>query len=127
MEEYRINIKEVDLILAIPLHPARLRERGFNQSQYLAELLSQKYRIPLSLGNLIRTQNTKNQALLGQKERFTNIQGAFRIKHSPAVKNKSILIVDDLMTTGATVSEAALTLKDAGCGRVIVLTLAITP
>jgi len=126
MESYQINARQFDMIAPIPLHPARFRERGYNQSQILADSLARKFSLPVSLNNLIRTRNTRNQAHLGQKERWTNIKAAFRIKRPSEFQGKTVLIVDDLMTTGATASEASRVLKETGARKVGVLTLAIT-
>lgn len=123
---YKVNLNTFELIVPIPLHPVRLRERRFNQSQLIGQLISEKFHIPQSVNNLTRIRNTKNQALLSPKERWTNIQGAFRIKSSRVFHEKNILIVDDLYTTGATSSEAARVLKEAGAKKVTALTLAIT-
>jgi predicted amidophosphoribosyltransferase len=92
----------------------------------LADVIARRYRIDLSIGNLIRVRNTEHQTLLSEKERWTNICGAFRIKNSAEFFGKNILIVDDLLTTGATASEAARTTKNAGAKTVGILTLAIT-
>jgi len=123
---YRLDIEQFDIIVAVPLFPSRLRERGYNQSRLLAELIAKEYGVNLSINNLIRTRNTEHQTFLGEKERWTNIHGAFRIKHSDRFSGKNILIIDDLLTTGATASEAAGALKNAGAETVGVLTLAIT-
>jgi len=123
---YRLDIKQFDIITPIPLYPSRLRERGYNQSQLLAERIARKYHIKLSLKNLVRILNTEHQTFLTEKERWTNIHGAFRIIDSAKFSGKNILIIDDLLTTGATASEAAGTLKDAGAKTVGALTLAIT-
>ncbi|MBF0479627.1 MAG: ComF family protein [Candidatus Omnitrophica bacterium] len=125
LETHQFDIKQFDLIMPVPLHPAKMRERGFNQSEILAQIISKKYDIPLYNKSLIRVKNTKTQTLLDQKERWTNLKGAFRIKHSKNLNFKNILIIDDLLTTGATVSEAGRMLKLAGAGTVGVLTLAI--
>ncbi|MBF0484492.1 MAG: ComF family protein [Candidatus Omnitrophica bacterium] len=125
LERHNLDIKQFELIIPIPLHPAKMRERGFNQSQILGQMISEKYQIPICNTAIIRTRNTQTQTNFDQKERWTNIQGAFRIKHSEVIKLKNILIIDDLLTTGATVSEAAKTLKQAGAATVGVLTLAI--
>jgi competence protein ComFC len=126
VQTYHLDIEQFDIIVPVPLFPSRLRERGYNQSRLLAEPIAQKYHIDLSLKNLVRVRNTRHQTLLSEKERWTNIHGAFRIKHSAEFSGKNILIVDDLLTTGATASEAARTLKGAGAETVGVLTLAIT-
>ena len=122
---YRIPLAHA-LIVPVPLHAARLRERGYNQSQLLAQLIAWQYCIPLSINNLIRIRNTESQSVLSQKERWTNIQQAFKIKQPDEFKNKKILLIDDLLTTGATASEAARTLKEAGAQQVDVLTIAVT-
>jgi len=127
IEIYRFDINQFDVIIPIPLFVSRLRERGYNQSRLLAQEISQKYRISLSADNLTRIRNTEHQTLLSEKERWTNIVGAFRIKDPAKFFGKNILIIDDLLTTGATASEAALTLKNAGTKTVGILTLAITP
>jgi len=123
---YHLDITQFDIIIPIPLFSSRLRERGYNQSQLLAEQIAGKFRIDLSLKNLVRTRNTEHQTFLTEKERWTNIGGAFKIVNSAKFSGKNILIIDDLLTTGATVSEAAATLKDSGAKTVGVLTLAIT-
>ena len=126
IETYRFDINQFDTIIPIPLFSSRLRERGYNQSRLLAEEIARKYRMGLSNGNLVRIRNTEHQTLLNEKERWTNISGAFRIKNPAEHQDKKILIIDDLLTTGATASEAARTLKNAGARTVGILTLAIT-
>lgn len=125
VESYNLDLDEYHVIAAVPLHPTRLRERGYNQAQLIADCLSRKFDIRLSIDNLIRTRPTDNQALLGQKERWTNIHNAFKIKNPQAFSKKSVLVVDDLLTTGATASEAARVLKENGARQVGVLTVAI--
>jgi len=126
VEAYRLDIRQFDMITPIPLFPSRLRGRGYNQSQFLAEQVARKYSINLSLKNLVRIRNTEHQTLLSEKERWTNIHEAFRIRNSVKLSGKNILIIDDLLTTGATASEAARVLKGAGAKTVGILTLAIT-
>lgn len=126
VQRYHLDITQFDFIVPIPLFSSRFRERGYNQSQLLAEQIAREYDIPLSSKNLVRIRNTEHQTFLSEKERWTNIRGAFRIKDSAKISGKNILIIDDLLTTGATGSEAARTLKSAGAKTVGVLTLAIT-
>jgi len=125
LETYHVDLSCHNLVIPIPLHPVRARERGFNQSEVIAHLIAEHLCIPSSRNNLIRVKNTRNQAVLRQKERWTNIKGAFKIKHPSEFKKKSILVIDDLLTTGATASESARILKAAGAKRVNILTLAI--
>ena len=126
IDTYHIPVEQFDIIIPVPLHPARLRERGYNQSLLIADVLADTYGVPCEPNNFLRIRNTRYQAKLSKKERWTNIQAAFKIKHSSIIRNKNILIIDDLFTTGATLSESARILKAGGCGRVAALTLAIT-
>ena len=125
VETYRLPLATIDLIVPIPLHPSRQRERGFNQSELLAALVSRRLAIPLSAGHLVRVRPTGFQARLRQKERWTNLEAAFKMKSSLAVRGKNILLIDDLLTTGATSSGAAQVLKTAGAATVYVLALAV--
>jgi len=121
---YHLPIRDCDCLVPIPLHPVRLREREFNQSQVLAAEIAKRYDIRVSLNNLVRIRNTKSQTKLDEKQRFKNIRGAFSLRNPKEFASKNILLIDDLFTTGATVSEAASILKNAGAKRVFVLTLA---
>ena len=96
-----------------------------NQSEILAKIIAKHFSILLCTNALERIKYTAPQSTLTQKERWTNTEHAFRIKHLDALKNKSILIIDDLLTTGATCSEIAKTLKKHNVRTVAVLTLAI--
>ncbi len=125
LQRYSISLQTFDCIVPVPLHPARFRERGYNQSLLIAQELSRNHNIVLSAHNLLRTRNTKSQTALSIKERWTNIQSAFTIKCPFTYKGKNVLIIDDLLTTGATTSEIAKTLKNDGAKKVAVLTLAI--
>lgn len=125
IEQYHFDINQFDYLLAIPLFISHQRDRGYNQSALLADEISRHFNIPITKA-LKRNRNTQSQTQLSQKERFTNILEAFTIKHNSNIKNKNILIIDDLLTTGATTSEAARILKKNGAARVGVLTLAIT-
>jgi ComF family protein len=127
VQNYNIKIRSFDHIIPVPIHPTRLRERGFNQSELIAQIISDNYHIPLSKNSLIRIRHTPNQARVSKKERWTNTYQAFRIKQPFHLTNKNILIIDDLYTTGATSCEIARILKNAGAGKVCILTLAIAP
>ena len=118
---------ELELILPVPLHPHRLRERGFNQSLLLARHLSRKHFLPLDFTALQRSRPTPPQTQLSGSERQANVQGAFEVGKPTAVAGKRILLIDDVFTTGATVRECARVLLNAGAGQVDVLTLARVP
>lgn len=126
IDTYHVPLAQFDLVVPIPLHPVRLRERGFNQAEILSANLCNHYNLRHCTGVLIRQHPTASQTLLDQKQRWTNLQGAFRINASDAIRDKSILLVDDLLTTGATADAAAAALKEAGAAYIGVLTLAIT-
>lgn len=114
-----------DYLIALPLHAERLKERGFNQSQEIALTLAKALQIPLATHMLRRSRNTEHQAQLSEKARQRNMRGAFIA--SPAVHAKHIVVVDDVMTTGASIEAAARALKKAGARRVDAWVLARTP
>ncbi len=124
-KDVHVSMDTFDALIPVALHPVKLREREYNQSEVLAESLGSTFNRPVLKNCLVRTRPTKSQALLIEKERWTNVQGAFRIKHHSKISGRSLLIVDDLMTTGATASEIAKMLKSAGAKYVGVFTLAI--
>jgi ComF family protein len=105
-----------DMLVAMPLHPARLRQRGFNQSHELAKALSRLHGIPLATEICLRVRDTTPQASLAWKERAGNIRGAFACHGN--VSGKRIAVVDDVMTTGASLDELARTLRRAGAADV---------
>lgn len=125
LDDYKIPLQSFEAIVPLPLHPARMRERGYNQAQLLSQPIAARLGTDHITDNLIRMRPTQNQALLGKKDRWTNIRGAFKIKNVKPFSKKSVLLVDDLLTTGITASEAAHVLKEAGAARVGVVTLAI--
>lgn len=113
-----------DLIIPVPLHEKRLRQRGLNQSLILARLFFTNNREKINYTLLQRVQNTIPQTSLDGEQRRKNLRGAFTVPKPVQIKNKSICLVDDVLTTGTTVSECAKTLMKAGAGEVKVLTFA---
>ncbi len=111
-----------ECILPVPLHRSRYRQRGFNQSVEIGRTLSRQLKIPLDLDSCQRIHNTDQQTRLTAKQRHSNIQNAFSIMKP--LNYQHISILDDVMTTGSTVQELALTLKRAGVERVDVWVLA---
>jgi ComF family protein len=106
------------LLIPVPLHPSRYRERGFNQATEIARILSRRLQIPLDVTGCVRVRRTQPQAELAAEERARNIRKAFQIVGKPAVAH--VAIVDDVVTTGATVNELARVLRAAGVRRVAV-------
>lgn len=117
-----LKIDEMDFIIPVPLHRRRQRERGYNQAELLARVVSRYYEVPV-IPALERVKDTHPQFDLPRESRFTNIKGAFKISDSRAVYNKQILLLDDIYTTGSTIAECSKTLKIAGARRVEILTL----
>ena len=116
--------EEIDMVVPVPLHPKRRRERGFNQAVLLARGLIRLIGLPLSEAALVRARNTPPQVGLTDAERRHNVRQAFRCDRMGLVAHKRLLLVDDVMTTGATVCSASEALLDAGARRVSVLTVA---
>ncbi len=114
----------VDLLLPVPLHVKRLRQRGFNQALLLAKELSRRTRIPYDKGLLRKRIATPPQMGLTGKEREKMIRGSFTIQREKSVEGKRILLIDDVYTTGATVNECSKVLLKGGAERVDVITVA---
>jgi ComF family protein len=113
-----------EVIVPVPLHHRRLRERGYNQSKLLAKELSKITGLPLLKDSLIRQQHSQSQARAASAvERRKNVAGAF-ICRGDNLKDRSIMLIDDVATSGATLDACAAALKSAGAGRVWGLTLA---
>lgn len=126
--------KTADLIVPVPLHPVRLCKRGFNQSillvrewdRFLHRDMDAPCKPMVCREALQRIRNTRPQMSLGKKERQTNIVGAFKVNRDVPLEGKRILLVDDVLTTGATVAECTQVLLKAGAAKVDVLTVART-
>lgn len=110
------------LIVPVPLHPARLRQRGYNQSLLLAKALAARIALPLHADALSRERNTRSQVGLSREDRWANVWGAFRCQ-SEEFRGADVLLVDDVYTTGATLEACAAALLEAGVNAVWALTL----
>lgn len=118
-----VDLPRCDLVLPVPLHPSRRKLRGFNQSALLAEAIGRSH--SLAVGNvLIRTRRTHAQVDLHAAARATNVAGAFAVAGNVALTGKSVLIVDDVITTGATLAACTDALREAGAETVAAATLA---
>lgn len=116
------------IICPIPLHPAKLRDRGYNQTQYIAEPIATKFSIPLLPDLLKRIKNTKTQTRLNIQERKENMKNAFAVnpKYQDLIRNKRIMLVDDIVTSGATANEATKVLRSAGARGIFLVALCKT-
>ncbi len=127
MAEFRyedLRIEDYSLIVPVPLHRRRLKERGFNQAVVLAREISRRHAVPMDFGVLKRKIYTEPQTGLGRDDRLRNIRGAFEVVRPEAVKEKKVLLIDDVYTTGSTVRECARVLGKCGASEVAALTLA---
>ena len=111
-----------DIITAVPLHNKRLKERGYNQSEILARTIAEELNIPY-IETLFKHKNNKVQHTLKGKERMNNVKNAYKVIDKSLIKDKNILIVDDIITTGCTIGECAKTLFKGGCNTVCCCTL----
>jgi ComF family protein len=114
------------LIVPVPLHRSRLRQRGFNQAVLLGRVLSRQLSLPMLTDALARTRSTEPQIELSAAERRLNVKGAFTVNMPDQVAGKRVLLLDDVMTTGSTMDECAKELKRAGADMVIAATIART-
>ena len=115
---------KADLLISVPLHKKRLKERGYNQSDAFAEGLSDIMSIPWSGSLLTRIRYTKSQTGKTKMERRDNVKGIFEVSDTQRIQGKSVILVDDVLTTGATLESCIETLIDSGCGDIYIMTIA---
>lgn len=106
--------RKFDIIISVPLYKEKERVRGYNQSQLISRILSRETGIAENSGLLLKVRDTGRQSLLNRKERSLNIKDAFQLTNKDRVKGKTVLLVDDILTTGYTVNECSRILKEAG-------------
>ncbi|MCX5641918.1 MAG: ComF family protein [Candidatus Omnitrophica bacterium] len=116
--------ERIDCIVPVPLHPTRFRERNFNQSELLGCEIAACFSLPVLNQLLIRCRNTPSQTGLSGKERRANVAGAFQVRKDVILKGRRCLLVDDVLTTGATLSACRNRLLASGAEEVYGLTLA---
>ena len=125
--EARLRALAADLVIPVPLHWRRRLSRGYNQSAALARVLAGRLGLPCRPGWLRRTRFTPNQSQQPASERRDNVRGVFAARPRPDLRGRTILLVDDVLTTGSTASEAARALKSAGAAKIWVAVLAHGP
>jgi ComF family protein len=115
---------QADIVVPVPLHRQRERERGYNQAELIAKPVARKLGLPYRPVLLVRTKPRPNQHILSLDERWSSVRGAFATRQGSQVDNLRVLLVDDVMTTGATLDACAKALRGAGAKSVIGLTVA---
>lgn len=120
----RFNVNEIDVVSSVPIGFWRRIDRGYNQCDILARALSNRLNKPYLPRLLKRVGSSRRQSELNEEERRKNIIGAFAVRKADPIRGKTVLIVDDIMTTGSTLSEIASILKASGANRVWAITLA---
>lgn len=119
-------LSQVDLIVGVPLHKSRFKQRGYNQADWLADGLAESLQIPFRTDVLIRTAFKESQTRKNRLERWENVKTVFAVNKADDVVGKRVVIVDDVLTTGATIEACAVELQKAGCTSIGVITLAVT-
>jgi ComF family protein len=114
---------QAELVVPVPLHWYRSWRRGFNQSEALARALARKLGVPCQTRWLKRVRHTVKQTSLAPTERRENVKGSFRVSRLSRLRGQTVLLIDDVLTTGSTAHEAAKALRKAGAGRVIAAVL----
>jgi ComF family protein len=108
----------------VPIHKKRLKKRGYNQSSLIAKAVAKALKVKFINNLLYKIKNTVPQSSLSEKERKLNVRRAYIVRNSQMIKDKIVLLIDDIYTTGATVEECSKELKEAGAKDVIVATIA---
>ena len=117
-------IKNYDIIIPVPIHRKRYKQRGYNQTELIARKIAKNLDITVVTDVLVKEKNNKPQSDLTKTEREQNIKNVYRVQNSQKIKNKTILIIDDIYTTGNTVKECSRMLQQAGASQIAVLTIA---
>lgn len=120
-----IERKDRLLLVPVPLHYVKFRKRGFNQAFIIAAGMQQVLQVPIcSLKSVVRRKNTRSQTGFSLEKRITNIKDAFRVREADCFRDKYLVIVDDVFTTGSTTFELAGELRRAGCAEIVIATVA---
>lgn len=117
-------LKLYDIIISVPMYKNKKAVRGYNQSELIAKEIAKQMDLAFEKDVLIKQKNTKVQSTLTGKQREENIKGAFAITNSESIKNKKVILIDDIYTTGSTVNECSKVLKQAGTQEICVVTIA---
>ena len=118
-------LSDTDLIITVPLHKDRFTQRGYNQSEWIAAGLSEAMNLPIQNDVLFRNRFEESQTHKNRLERWENVRSVFTVKNAEIIRNKNIVLVDDVLTTGATLESCASELLLSGCKSISILTLAV--
>lgn len=116
--------KNITMVIPVPLHPKKERERGYNQSKYIADGIAEMIQAPVCTTLLIRASHTSSQTNKGRYKRFQNMQMVFQVTHTNTLQDQHILLVDDVMTTGATLEACCLELQKCNPLKISIATMA---
>ena len=119
-------VQEIDILIGVPLHDSRFRQRGYNQADWIAAGFSEALNIPMRTDVLVRRRFEKSQTRKNRMERWDNVKTVFAVQNSEEINGKHVVLIDDVLTTGATLEACAIELLQAGSKSVSVLTLAAT-
>ncbi|MFT4696835.1 MAG: ComF family protein, partial [Urechidicola sp.] len=122
--EFKSQLQEVDYVIPVPLHKKKLYERGYNQSEILSNGINNVIEKKILTNNLVRIRYTETQTKKNKLERLENIKNAFEVNNPKELEGKTILLIDDVITTGSTLVECIYGLKSVKKIKIIVLVLA---
>lgn len=121
---YEPWFSHIDIVIPVPLHKGRLRERGYNQSEFIAQGISRFTGLPILTDGILRTIHTRSQTTLTPEKRLVNMANVFFVPHKQELKGFTIVLVDDVFTTGATLDSCSRVLLESGAKDVFALTIA---
>jgi len=121
----RTPFSQTDLIIPVPLHPKKMKIRGYNQSEMIARGLSATLNVPVNTTSLIRGEATQTQTRKSRFDRFRNVEGKFLVTNAAELEGKHIILADDVVTTGSTLEACAIALLQSEGTKVSILTLAV--
>lgn len=127
ISKYAYNFSKtnnIDYIVYVPISFRRYMERGYNQSELIARMIEKEIKVPIIKFNLIKVKHNARQSELSVDMRKDNIKGVYNVRNKDLFKNKCLLLIDDIFTTGNTIEECSKVLKEAGASRIIAMTVA---
>lgn len=126
LKEFKIceELKKYDVIIPVPMSKKKKARRGYNQTELISKYLAKELGLEYNNKSLVKIKSNKTQSTLTEKERFENVKNVFEIQNKELIKDKNIILFDDILTTGATIDECSKVLKKNGVNDIVVMTLA---